>query len=271
MRHEEKLTRLRISLVRLENALVAYSGGVDSAFLAKIAFEALGSRVIALTSVSPSFPSYELEAAQELARAIGIRHILVKTYELEREGYRKNQGDRCYHCKTELYEVCWNKAQELGITTILNGTITDDLGDDRPGLQAASESRVKSPLLEAGFTKQDVRELSKDLGLPVWDKPALACLSSRFPPGTEVTEERLRRIDRIESELMRMGFRQFRVRFHEPVARIETSPDEFARFLEPGFRERIAKLCRENGFLYTALDLEGYRSGGLNQVRIKII
>ncbi len=267
---KSKLDHLVQILSKLDNALLAYSGGVDSVFLAKVAYGVLGKRVIALTSVSPSFPSYELEATRALAKSIGIPHMVVETHELDREGYRKNQGDRCYHCKTELYEVCREKAKELGFATILNGTIVDDMVDYRPGLKAAEEGGVRSPLVEAGLSKAEIRVLSRELGLPTWDKQALACLGSRFPPGTEVTLERLQRIDRIESEMIRMGFRNFRVRFHEPIARIETHPDEFALFLEPGIRQRIADLCRDNGFLYTSLDLEGYRSGSLNPLPIQI-
>lgn len=261
-----KLDHLRKILGGLENALIAYSGGVDSVFLAKVARDCLGDRVIALTSISPSYPSYELEETKRLAATIGIRHVLARTDELEVPRYRANQGDRCYFCKTELYETCFAKAKELGFQWVLNGANCDDMQDYRPGLRAGEEWKVRSPLVEAGLTKVEIRELSRELGLPTWEKQALACLASRFPPGTEVTEERLRRIDRIETELVRMGFKNFRVRFHEPIARIEVGQGEFEKFLSPETREAIDRICRENGFLYAALDLGGYKTGNLNQL-----
>jgi uncharacterized protein len=261
-----KLERLAGLLGGLENALIAYSGGVDSVFLAKVAFDRMGKRVKAVTAISPSYPTYELDETRRIAKEIGIEHEILKTEELGRPEYRANRGDRCYFCKTELYETMAAKAKEWGYRWLLNGVNVDDLGDYRPGLKAADENGVRSPLVEAGLTKAEIRELSKSLGLSTWDKPALACLSSRFPPGTEVTEERLGRIDRIESALVGMGFRTVRVRFHEPIARIEVGAEEFERFLKPETRERVDRLCRENGFLYSALDLAGYKMGSVNQV-----
>ncbi|HEX5037209.1 MAG TPA: ATP-dependent sacrificial sulfur transferase LarE [bacterium] len=266
----DKLERLGTLLGGLENALIAYSGGVDSVFLAKVAFDRLGKRVKAVTAISPSYPTYELEETQRLAREIGIEHEILRTEELDRPEYRANRGDRCYFCKTELYETMASKAREWGYRWLLNGVNVDDLGDYRPGLKAADENGVRSPLVEAGLTKAEIRELSKSLGLSTWNKPALACLSSRFPPGTEVTEERLGRIDRIESALVGMGFRTVRVRFHEPIARIEVGSEEFERFLDPDTRSRVDRLCRENGFLYSALDLAGYKMGSVNQVLFQI-
>ncbi len=265
-----KLDHLTKILSGLGNALIAYSGGVDSHFLAKVARDTLGDRVIALTALSPSYPSYELEATKSLARTIGIRHLIVETRELEKEDYRANRGDRCYFCKSELYEVCWQKAAELGIQTVLNGTNQDDLGDFRPGLKAADERKIRSPLLEAGLSKEEIRALSRELGLPTWNKQALACLSSRFPPGTEVTEERLKRIDRIETGLVVLGFQNFRVRFHEPIARIEVGVDELGRFLDDEVRLQISHLCHDNGFRYATLDLDGYRTGSLNPLLFQI-
>lgn len=261
-----KLEVLKQILSKLENALVAYSGGVDSVFLAKVAADCLGNRVIALTSVSPSYPSYELDETKRLAGAIGIRHVMVQTNELAVPEYRANRGDRCYFCKTELYRACLAKARELGIRWVINGVNCDDLADYRPGLKAGEEQNVRSPLVEAGLSKEEIREISRELGLPTWNKQALACLSSRFPPGTEVTKDRLRRIDRIETELVLLGFRSFRVRFHEPIARIEVGPDEIEGFLDPELRVRVAEICRRNGFLYASLDLDGYRTGNLNQL-----
>jgi uncharacterized protein len=223
-------------------------------------------RVIAVTAISPSYPTYEWETTQSFAQSIGIQHITIHTHEVDNPNYRANQGNRCYFCKTELYELCSRKAKELNVRWILNGVNVDDLSDYRPGLQAAKEWNVRSPLVESGLTKKEIRELSKELGLPTWDKQALACLSSRFPPGTEVTVERLQRIDRIETELIHLGLKNFRVRFHEPIARIEVGPGEFEQFLDPSLRERVSKLCHENGFLYASLDLEGYKTGNLNQL-----
>jgi pyridinium-3,5-biscarboxylic acid mononucleotide sulfurtransferase len=266
----DKLAPLKTLLGGLENALIAYSGGVDSVFLAKVAFDVLGKRVKAVTALSPSYPTYELEETQAVARGIGIAHEILSTEELERPEYRANRGDRCYFCKSELYETLAKKAKAEGFRWILNGVNLDDLEDYRPGLKAAEEWKVRSPLVEAGLTKSEIRQLSRELGLKTWDKPALACLSSRFPPGTEVTEERLRRIDRIESALVGMGLRTVRVRFHEPIARIEVGPEEFERFLRPETREAVDRLCRENGFLYSALDLAGYKTGSVNQLLFQI-
>jgi uncharacterized protein len=264
------MDRLRAGLGGLENALVAYSGGVDSVFLLKAARDVMGKRVKAVTAISPSYPTYEREETRSLAREMGVDHVEIETRELMKPDYRANRGDRCYFCKSELYETLAARAKEWGFRWILNGVNVDDLGDYRPGLKAAEEWGVKSPLVEAGLTKAEIRELSRGLGLRTWDKPALACLSSRFPPGTEVTEERLARIDRIETGLVRMGFAGVRVRFHEPIARIEVGPEAFDRFLDPGVRERVDRLCRENGFLYSALDLAGYKMGSVNQVLFQI-
>lgn len=261
---DPRLERLHGILQGVESALIAYSGGIDSLFLTKVAHDCLGKRVIALTAVSPSFPSYELEEAKCLAVSVGVRHLVVGSRELENPQYRANRGDRCFHCKTELYEICWEKAREFGIETVCNGTNRDDLGDFRPGLAAAEKWKVRSPLLEAGLTKQEIRKLAKEIGLPVWDKPPLACLSSRFPPGTEVTEDRLRRIDRIESGLKQLGFKNFRVRFHEPIARIEVGTGEIEKALEREVRSEISRLCHENGFRYAAIDLDGYQMGSVN-------
>lgn len=266
----EKLDALKRILKSYEKALIAYCGGLDSAFLSYVARDVLQKRVITLTALSPSYPTYEIESAKQFLMEHDIEHIFIQSHELDNEAYKANTGDRCYHCKTELYDLCREEAQKRNITVILNGTNLDDLKDYRPGLKAAGEKYIQSPLVEAGFTKEDIRQCAKSLGLSVWNKPALACLSSRFPPGTEVTEERLQRIDRIESRLIELGFRQFRVRFHEPIARIEVSQEEFPRFLNNEVREDIIRICRENGFLHTALDLEGYKTGSVNQVLFQI-
>lgn len=266
----QKLEALREILKSYEKALIAYSGGLDSAFLAYVARDILQKRVITLTALSPSYPTYEIEAAKKFLTQHDIEHVFIASHELENEAYTANMGDRCYHCKTELYDLCQSEAQQRNISVILNGTNLDDLHDYRPGLKAAKEKYIQSPLVEAGFTKEDIRQCAKALGLSVWNKPALACLSSRFPPGIEVTEERLQRIDCIESRLIELGFRQFRVRFHEPIARIEVSQEELPRFLNVEVRQDIVKICRENGFLHTALDLEGYKTGSVNQSLFRI-
>ena len=276
---ESPLQKLQQILETYESVLVAYSGGVDSAYLLKVAHDLLGDRVVALTALSPSFPSYEKGPAVDFARRLGVRHLCVETDELENPNYRANQGDRCYFCKTELYRVCRQKADALGLKTIVNGTHRDDLGEVRPGLRAAPEFGVRSPLLEAGFTKEEIRRSARELGLSLWEKPALACLASRFPVGIEVTPERLLRIDRIESGLAALGFKTFRVRYQdqydgqEKTARIEVGADEVPRFTDTNLRHQVMQLCQENGFSQVALDLDGYQRGGAERgtARIQIL
>lgn len=246
---------------------VAFSGGIDSTVVARAAYEALGDRAVAVTADSASVPRREIAEARRLAELIGIRHVVVSTAEFNDPNYLKNDGTRCYFCKSELYGVIEQMLPELGVETICSGANLDDQGDYRPGLQAAAEHRVRHPLQEAGFTKADVRELAQAWGLPTWDKPASPCLSSRLAPGVPVTVERTARIEAAEEFLRGLGYRVCRVRLHEgELARIEVPAEGLARLAEPAVRELLTKHLRELGFRYVTLDLEGFRSGSLNDL-----
>lgn len=252
------------------SVLVCYSGGIDSALVLAVAHQELGSaRAIGLTAVSASLPSSEKEAAETLAHTLGATHRLVSSQEIQRPDYVKNGPDRCFHCKTELYEIATIKAQEWDLSVIVNGTNLDDLGDYRPGLKAADQALVRSPLCEAQLSKQDVRDLAQELGLPIWAKPASACLASRIPYGTAVTPARLRQIEQVEQALHALGFLQVRVRHHEEIARIEVPRDEIARLFEPQISELIERAGRSAGFRYVTIDLKGYRTGSLNEALSK--
>jgi uncharacterized protein len=264
-----KLDTLRALVRGLGSALVCYSGGVDSALVLAVAQETLGHRAVGMTAVSPSLAPFEKEAAVAVAKQIGARHELVDSLEIERPGYVANAPDRCFHCKTELYEIADRKAREWGLEHVLNGTNADDLGDYRPGLDAAKRARVRSVLVECGLGKDDVRRCASLLGLTVWDKPASACLSSRIPYGTEVTRERLAQIGGLEAELRRLGLRQVRVRWHgtgaeRALARVEVARDELAAAFE--VRDAVVDAGRRFGFAYVTLDLQGYRTGSHNEV-----
>ena len=260
----QKLDRLRSVLADYGSALVCFSGGVDSTFLLSVAVEVLGDRAVALLAESPSLARREADDARKLAAEIGARLIVVESNELERGAYSKNPVDRCYFCKTELLELAVPRAKELGSRAICLGTNVDDLGDHRPGLKAADEHAARHPMVEAGLTKAEIRELSKALGLRTWNKPQLACLSSRFPYGTEITAERLDRVDRFEDGLRKLGFTQLRVRFHDTIARLELDPREMGHALE--HRDTIVALGRDCGFTFVALDLAGYKTGALNEL-----
>ncbi|MGH2725560.1 MAG: ATP-dependent sacrificial sulfur transferase LarE [Actinomycetota bacterium] len=256
-----KLERLKGLIGSLDDAVVAYSGGADSAFLADVAHEMLGARAEAVTAVSPSLAPDERSAARSLALERGWRHREIVTNEIERDGYVRNEADRCYHCKSELFDVL---AALFPGRQVLVGTNLDDTGDHRPGQAAARERDVRAPLLEAGLTKEEIRALSRARGLSSWDKPASACLASRIAYGVEVTAERLDRVARAESFLRSLGLRQLRVRDHGELARIEVPADEVALIASDPVRDEVASFMRGLGFAYVTLDLEGFRSGSMN-------
>ncbi len=263
---DRKLTQARDTIRQLGSVVVAYSGGVDSTLLLALCLEVLGpGNVLAVTARSETYPEAELQQAEEIARSLGARLRIVETRELDDPRFAANPPDRCYFCKQHLFGDLWTIAREEGLAAVVYGANADDLGDHRPGMRAAQELGGRAPLLEAGLTKEDVREASRHLGLPTWDKPAMACLSSRFPYGTPLTPDALRRVGAAEAFLRReIGLRQFRVRHHDPVARLEVPPDEWGRVLEEPARQRIVERLRELGYLYVALDLAGFRSGSLN-------
>ncbi len=266
----KKYNALKAILREMGTALVAFSGGVDSSFLLRVASDELGANAVALTATSPTYLEDELREATELAATIGTRHLIVDSNELEIEGFADNSKERCYFCKSELFGICQDKARELGLTYVLDGTNTDDLSDYRPGSIAAKEKHVRSPLLEAKLNKTDIRVLSKMLALPTWDKPNLACLSSRFPYGTKITEKKLEQIAACESFLHGLGMRQLRVRYHGETARIELdielNPEAINFFLKDENRKIIVAEFKKVGFTYVTLDLEGYRTGSMNEV-----
>ena len=262
-----KRDRLLAILGELPGVAVAFSGGIDSTVVARAAFQALGETAVAVTADSPSVARSELADAKRLAALIGIRHVVVSTAEFENPDYLKNDGSRCYHCKTELYSVVERLLPELGVPVIVSGANLDDLGDYRPGLVAAAEHAVRHPLQEAGFTKADVRALAKHWGLPTWDKPAAPCLSSRLAPGLTATAERTARVEAAEALLRRLGLRECRVRYHEgDLARIEVPVADIARLASGDVRTELAGEFRRLGFKFVTLDLDGFRSGSLNEL-----
>jgi uncharacterized protein len=262
-----KRDRLLAVLGGLPGAAVAFSGGIDSTVVAKAAFLALGERAVAVTADSPSVPRSELAEAKGLARLIGIRHVVVTTEEFDNPDYQKNDGTRCYHCKTELYSTVERLLPDLGVSVVVSGANLDDRGDYRPGLVAAAEHAVRHPLQEAGFTKADVRALARSWGLPTWDKPAAPCLSSRLAPGLAVTPERTRRVEAAEAFLRSLGLRECRVRHHEgDLARVEVPIAEVARLAAEPVRGELARELRRLGFKFVTLDLDGFRSGSLNEL-----
>jgi len=261
----DKHAALRRILEGIPSLIVAYSGGVDSAYLAHLATDVLGSRALCVTADSPSYPDRHRQLALTLAARFGFHHEIIHTAELERPEYRANPANRCYYCKHELFTHLSAIARERGIAVIVDGSNADDRGDYRPGRQAAREFSVRSPLDEAGLTKSEIRELSRRAGLPTWDEPASACLSSRIPYFSEVTDEKLRTIERAEAVLRDLGFRVFRVRHHDAIARIELGRDEISRALEPEVAEAIDRELRGLGYQHVTVDLRGYRLGSLNE------
>jgi uncharacterized protein len=261
----EKEQALRRLLAGVDSVIVAYSGGVDSAYLAWLAYDVLRERALAVTAVSESYPQHHYDLALAVARQCGFPHEVIHTRELERPEYRANPVNRCYYCKQELYTDLSVLARARGIAVILDGNNADDRGDHRPGRQAARELGVRSPLDEVDLTKSEIRELSRRAGLPTWDEPSSACLSSRIPYEHDVTPEKLRSIEQAEASLRRLGFRVCRVRHHDDVARLELARDEMARALEPETAEAIVRAVKDAGFRFVALDLQGYRLGSLNE------
>jgi len=260
----EKYDALLDLLASLESVLVAYSGGVDSTLLAFAAHAVLGERCCAVLATSDTYPEHEAAGARLLARHLGFRLLEVETCELADPNFTANNVDRCYHCKTELFGLLLSVAEVQGLAHVADGSNFDDLSDYRPGRKAGSELHVVSPLAEVGLTKPEIRELARELGLPNWDKPSMACFASRFPYGERITDGGLARVSAAEQALRELGIAQFRVRAHGPVARIEIAPDELQAAW--ALRERIASEVRRAGFAYAALDLDGYRTGSMNEV-----
>ena len=264
---EEKFRRLREIFQSMEKVVVAFSGGVDSTLLLKVAQDTLGDKnVLAVTALSPLYPERELAGVKKLIQTLGARHRLIESNELEIPGFSKNPSNRCYYCKNKLFKELLDIAKEEAILFVVEGSTLDDDKDHRPGRMAIQELGIRSPLKEALFTKIEIRELSKGLGLPTWDKPSFACLASRFPYGEEITEEGLKMVDQAEDFLFGLGFKQVRVRHYGILARIEILNEEMARLINGSLREKVVSHLKEMGYRYITLDLQGFRSGSMNEV-----
>ena len=262
---EEKEALLFSRIAEFSSIVVALSGGTDSAFLAWATQQTLGERALSVTALSPSFSAHDRAMVEEFVRKLGVRHEFIETHEMENPAYRANAADRCYFCKDELFSALDTLARLRGFAAVAYGVNADDTLDFRPGHRAATEHQVLAPLLDAGLRKAEIRQLSQRAGLPTWDRPASACLASRLPYGTEVTPERLALIERGEAALRELGFRQFRVRLHDNLARVEIAPDEMPRAFEPQMAAAITDRLKAAGFTYVSLDLQGYRQGSLNE------
>ncbi len=264
---EGKHDRLKEIFQGMGRVLVAYSGGVDSTLLLRVAKDVLGKEnVLAVTASSPLFPQRELERAEKLSRDMGVKHLIIESNELEIEGFSKNPPNRCYYCKRKLFEELVGLGKKAAINFVVEGSTLDDEKDHRPGRRAVEELAIRSPLREAQLGKEEVRALSRALGLPTWDKPSFACLASRFPYGEEITMEALKRVNEAEEFLLGLGFKQVRVRNYGRLARIEVNADEVDRFLERGLKQDVVRRLKAMGYHYVTLDLEGFRSGSMNEV-----
>ncbi|MFB0532885.1 MAG: ATP-dependent sacrificial sulfur transferase LarE [Desulfatiglandales bacterium] len=263
---KRKLERLKETLTKMESVLIAYSGGVDSTLVMRVAKDVLGDKVLAVTARSPVYPPEEIEQAKALARSLKVRHKVIETHEMANPQFVNNPKDRCYWCKEELFTRLLSIASENSLKYVVDGTNFDDLDDFRPGMKAAGDLGVRSPLKEAMLTKEDIRSLSKRLGLPAWNKPALACFGSRFPYGMKITKESLNKVDKAERCLKNLGITQVRVRHHDKIARIEVMEEDIPKLLEEKSRRRVISYVKEVGYSYIAVDLEGYRTGSMNEV-----